>query len=103
MSLNNEIEINGIEIDMNSLFNFNYNFDILKFVIEGLIKSQKNLEEQLILISNDNFEKGKMISSIEKELIEIKLNQEKEPNKVKELLERQDTLKKKSKCETTFK
>ena len=94
MSLNNEIEINGIEIDMNSLFNFNYNFDILKFVIEGLIKSQKNLEEQLILISNDNFEKGKMISSIEKELIEIKLNQEKEPNKVKELLKKQDSLKK---------
>ena len=92
MSLNNDIEINGIEIDMNSLFNFNYNFDILKFVIEGLIKSQKNLEEQLILLSNDIFEKGKSISSIEKEIIEIKLNQEKEPNKVKELIERKNTL-----------
>ncbi len=95
MSLNNEIEINGIEIDMNALFNFNYNFDILKFVIEGIIKSQKSLQEQLILLSNDNFEKEKIISSIEKELIEIKLIQEKEPNKVKELLERKETLKNK--------
>ena len=72
-----QTQVNGVEIDMNSLFNFNYNFDILKFVLQSLLKSQKTLEEQINILINDNVDKGKYISSIEKELIETKLFMEK--------------------------
>ena len=43
------VSIKGKDLDLNSLFSlsFNYNFDILKNVIEGLILHQKELEEKL--------------------------------------------------------
>ena len=43
------ISIKGKDLDLNSLFSlsFNYNFDILKNVIEGLILHQNELEEKL--------------------------------------------------------
>ena len=90
-----QTQVNGVEIDMNSLFNFNYNFDILKFVLQSLLKSQKTLEEQINILINDNVDKGKYISSIEKELIETKLFMEKEPTKIKLLLERREKVKNK--------
>ena len=43
------VAIKGKDVDLNSLFSlsFNYNFDILKNVIEGLILHQNELEEKL--------------------------------------------------------
>ena len=43
------VSIKGMDLDLNSLFSlsFNYNFDILKNVIEGLILHQNELEEKL--------------------------------------------------------
>lgn len=43
------VSIKGKDVDLNSLFSlsFNYNFDILKNVIEGLILHQNELEEKL--------------------------------------------------------
>ena len=43
------VSIKGKNLDLNSLFSlsFNYNFDILKNVIEGLILHQNELEEKL--------------------------------------------------------
>lgn len=43
------VSIKGKDLDLNSLFSlsFNYNFDILKNVIEGLILHQNELEEKL--------------------------------------------------------
>ena len=43
------VSIKGNDLDLNSLFSlsFNYNFDILKNVIEGLILHQNELEEKL--------------------------------------------------------
>ena len=43
------VPIKGKDLDLNSLFSlsFNYNFDILKNVIEGLILHQNELEEKL--------------------------------------------------------
>ena len=43
------VSIKGKDLDLNSLFSlsFNYNFDILKNVIEGLILHQNEREEKL--------------------------------------------------------
>ena len=34
------------DIDLNALFNLNYNFDLLKGIIEQLLKNQKSLQDQ---------------------------------------------------------
>jgi hypothetical protein len=36
------------EIDLNSLFNLTYNFDLLKGVIEALVKAQKSTNQKIV-------------------------------------------------------
>ena len=50
---NNNKNIFENEVDLNSIFNLNYNFDMLKIIIGGLIKGQKDLQMQLSTIKNN--------------------------------------------------
>ena len=55
------------DIDLNSLFNLNYNFDLLKGLIETLIKNQELLQNQIDENSTINSKKDKKIEQIEKQ------------------------------------
>lgn len=50
------------DIDLNSLFNLNYNFDLLKGIIEELLNNQKNLKEKMNNIEANNILKDQQIS-----------------------------------------
>ena len=56
------------DIDLNALFNLNYNFDLLKGIIETLLKNQGALQKQLDEIYSSNEEKGNIIQNLEKEI-----------------------------------
>lgn len=49
-------------IDFNSLFHLNYNFDLLKGVIEALVKSQKSTTQKLIDMEDRITNKDKKIN-----------------------------------------
>ena len=42
--------------DLNELFNFSYNFDLLKGIIEKLLKNQQTIQKQLDAMKEDNKE-----------------------------------------------
>lgn len=50
------------DIDLNSLFNLNYNFDLLKGIIEELLNNQKNLKEKMDSIEAKNLQKDSRIT-----------------------------------------
>ncbi len=56
------------DIDLNALFNLNYNFDLLKGIIETLLKNQGALQKQLDEIYSSNEEKDNIIQNLEKEI-----------------------------------
>ena len=60
------------DIDLNSLFNFSYNYDLLKGIIGSLLKNQQILQKQIELSNSINNEQDKTIISLRKEIIEIK-------------------------------
>jgi uncharacterized coiled-coil DUF342 family protein len=63
--------------DLNELFNFTYNFDLLKGIIETLLKNQGALQKQLDELYSSNEDKDKIIQDMEadiKSLKETKLN-----------------------------
>ena len=65
------------DIDLNALFNLNYNFDLLKGIIETLLKNQGSLQRQLDELYSSNDDKDKLINKMENEikiLKEIKVN-----------------------------
>ena len=65
------------DIDLNALFNLNYNFDLLKGIIETLLKNQGALQKQLDELYSSNEDKDKIIQDLEadiKSLKETKLN-----------------------------
>lgn len=65
------------DIDLNALFNLNYNFDLLKGIIETLLKNQGALQKQLDELYSSNEDKDKIIQDMEadiKSLKETKLN-----------------------------
>lgn len=68
----------NIEIyDLNKIFKFSYNFDILKNIIEALMKNQQKIQNELK-------EKHSKILDLETQLIDLKLNssrREKKQNK----------------------
>ena len=55
------------DIDLNALFNLNYNFDLLKGLIETLIKNQELLQKQIDEDSIIINKKDKKIEEIEKQ------------------------------------
>jgi uncharacterized coiled-coil DUF342 family protein len=65
------------DIDLNALFNLNYNFDLLKGIIETLLKNQGALQKQLDELYSSNEDKDKIIQDLEadiKSLRETKVN-----------------------------
>jgi hypothetical protein len=49
----NQIKIENYDYDLNSLFNFQANFDQLKFVITALARSQRKMYDRMISIENN--------------------------------------------------
>ncbi len=60
------------DIDLNALFNLNYNFDLLKGIIEQLLKNQNLLQNQIDELFGVNGDKDKRIESLEKEVKYLK-------------------------------
>ena len=59
------------EVDLNALFNFRYNFDLLKGIIGTLLKNQQNLQKQIEFANYLNNEQDKTITSLRNEIKEI--------------------------------
>ena len=87
------------DIDLNSLFNLNYNFDLLKGIIETLLKNQEAIQRQLDEVYSSNFDKNKEMENIEKQIKYIKdiyidkgtfMKLESEVDKIKEHLNKTD-------------
>jgi hypothetical protein len=60
------------DIDLNALFNLNYNFDLLKGIIEQLLKNQNALQNQIDELFGNNGDKDKRIEELEKEVKYLK-------------------------------
>ena len=60
------------DIDLNALFNLNYNFDLLKGIIEQLLKNQNALQNQIDELFGNNGDKDKRIETLEKEVKYLK-------------------------------
>ena len=60
------------DIDLNALFNLNYNFDLLKGIIEQLLKNQNALQNQIDYLYGTNDDKDKRIQELEKEVKYLK-------------------------------
>ena len=60
------------DIDLNALFNLNYNFDLLKGIIEQLLKNQNALQNQIDDLYGIKGDKDQRIDALEKELKYIK-------------------------------
>ena len=60
------------DIDLNALFNLNYNFDLLKGIIEQLLKNQNSLQNQIDELFENNGDKDKRIENLEKEVKYLK-------------------------------
>lgn len=83
--------------DLNKVFqiNFTYNVDLLKNLLEGILKFQKSTEEELEAIREDNKEKNIRIRKLESRIgkgnipasneIKISVNEEKTEKKPKEV------------------
>ena len=56
----------------NEIFNLNYNFDLLKGIIEQLLKNQNLLQNQIDELFGVNGNKDKRIESLEKEVKYLK-------------------------------
>ena len=54
------------------LFNLNYNFDLLKGIIEQLLKNQNALQNQIDELYGNNGDKDKRIENLEKEVKYLK-------------------------------
>ena len=60
------------DIDLNALFNLNYNFDLLKGIIEQLLKNQNALQNQIDDLYGINEDKDKRLETLEKEVKYLK-------------------------------
>ena len=60
------------DIDLNSLFNLNYNFDVLKGIIEHLLTNQQKLQNQIDEIYIKDCDRDKTIKSLMKDTQLIK-------------------------------
>ena len=62
------------DIDLNALFNLNYNFDLLKGIIETLLKNQGSIQKQLDEIYSSEENKDKNIQTVENDISLLKEN-----------------------------
>ena len=81
--------------DLNKIFQFNFNFDSLKILLEGLITSYKKTQEELENINAYNKVKNAKLDDLEKKLIDLNilinesLGNDVEVEKLKESKEKQ--------------
>ena len=61
--------------DLNKIFqvNFNYNFDSLKTLLEGIVASYKKTEEEIDNLKISNKIKDKKINSLEEKIIDLNI------------------------------
>ena len=59
--------------DLNKIFQFNFNFDSLKILLEGLITSYKKTQEELENINAYNKVKNAKLDDLEKKLIDLNI------------------------------
>ena len=71
---NNKIKFTK-DIDLNALFNLNYNFDLLKGIIEELLSNQQILQDQMDHLNHINNDKDNRIKELEKEIQMLKEKQ----------------------------
>ena len=82
-------------LDLNKIFQFNFNFDSLKILLEGLITSYKKTQEELENINAYNKVKNAKLDDLEKKLIDLNilinesLGNDVEVEKLKESKEKQ--------------
>lgn len=62
------------DIDLNSLFNLNYNFDLLKGIIETMLTNEQKLQNQLDEIYKNDYDRDKDLNSLIKDVKIIKGN-----------------------------
>ena len=60
------------DIYLNALFNLNYNFDLLKGIIEQLLKNQNALQNQVDELFGSIGDRDKRIEALEKEVKYLK-------------------------------
>ena len=60
------------DIDLNSLFNLSYNFDLLKGIIETMLTNEQKLQNQLDEIYAKDCNRDKDLSNLIKEVKKIK-------------------------------
>ncbi len=63
--------VENLDIDLNSLFNLTYNFDLLKQTLEKILKNQKNHSDHIRDLNDKIAEKDKKIFEIENKLSEF--------------------------------
>ena len=81
------------EIDLNSIFNLNYNFDLLKNIIDALIKNQKEQQKAINNIKSDSEKKNNIIYSLQKEVVEMSIElKQNDPEKLRELEQKKKQL-----------
>ena len=61
------VEFENAEYDINSLFNFQFNFDQLKFLLMSLMKSHKQTSKKIVELQESITEKEERISELEKQ------------------------------------
>ena len=88
-------EENGFEfedIQLNDMFSLSYNFDILKMIINNLVKNQQKLNCRLIELKIDKVYNQIKIDELESNIIDLKKSFNNQENKI-EVLKKKDKLK----------
>ena len=75
--MTNLYAIENFDIDLNSLFNLTYNFDLLKQTLEAILKNQKNHSQNIKDLQEKLEEKDRKIVEIEQILKKKDDNDEK--------------------------
>ena len=78
--------------DLNSLFTFGINFDMLKLVINNLIKSNHKINYKLSELKFDKINSEQRADQLELEILELKIAKEKSPKEKKLLQEQKSKL-----------
>ena len=61
-------------LDLNSLFNLTYNFDLLKGVLTTILKNQETFKKQIEKEKKNNFDQSRAIESLKGNILSIKEN-----------------------------
>ena len=72
---NEKIKFSAASIDLNALFNLNYNFDLLKGIIEELLNNQQILQDGMDKLNEKDLQKDERIAILEREVKELKEKQ----------------------------